>query len=120
MEKVWQHDWMSKWAIYSPDKVAVGQLDTGEVLTYGELNRNAEKLGLLLYHRFGLRKGDRIAVLDEMTNNLVTLGFCMPEIWIYSGPNQLSVGCRRSQRYIQGCRSGNYFRCRSLPAPDSG
>lgn len=75
MEKVWQHDWMSKWAIYSPDKVAVGQLDTGEVLTYGELNRNAEKLGLLLYHRFGLRKGDRIAVLDEMTNNLVTLGF---------------------------------------------
>ena len=41
---MWQHDWMSKWALYSPNKVAVSQLEDGASLTYVELNRLAEKV----------------------------------------------------------------------------
>jgi fatty-acyl-CoA synthase len=72
---MWQHDWMSKWALYSPNKVAVSQLEDGASLTYVELNRLAEKVAFSLVSQFRLVQGDRIAVVDEMSNFYVALMF---------------------------------------------
>ena len=75
MARMWQHDWMSKWALYSPNKVAVSQLEDGASLTYVELNRLAEKVAFSLVSQFRLVQGDRIAVVDEMSNFYVALMF---------------------------------------------
>ena len=50
-----------------PDKPAVIRPSTGEVLTYGELDRRSNQLAHLL-HAHGVRKGDHVALLLE--NNL--------------------------------------------------
>lgn len=58
-------DWIGKWAIYSPDEVAVKDYATGKVLSYSELNHYATALAALLINRYGLGKGDRLMVVAE-------------------------------------------------------
>jgi len=65
-------DWLSKWAVYSPEKIAVEEYDSNRKLTYADLDRNANKLANIL-EDWGLTKGDRIMVVSEHSLELVTL-----------------------------------------------
>lgn len=56
-------DWLSRWARYSPEKVAVVEDATGRRLTYRALNERADRLASVLRLRFGLQKGDRVAIV---------------------------------------------------------
>ncbi len=58
-------DWTSKWALYSPDKTALKEYETGRTLTYGQLNRLGNRLAHYLQREYGVGKGDRVAVLAE-------------------------------------------------------
>lgn len=60
-----QQDWAAKWAVYSPDKIAFKEYETGRTLTYGELNREGNRLANYLKEVFDIQKGDRIAILAE-------------------------------------------------------
>ena len=55
------------YAAETPDKVAAVMADTGETLTYGELEQRSVRLAHVL-HDAGLRPGDVVALLTE--NNL--------------------------------------------------
>ncbi|WP_020571471.1 class I adenylate-forming enzyme family protein [Neolewinella persica] len=61
-------DWAARWAAYTPKAIAFTDGDTGEDLTYGELNRAGTQLAAHLLAVLGLQHGDRIAILAE--NNL--------------------------------------------------
>ncbi|MCA0238890.1 MAG: long-chain fatty acid--CoA ligase [Bacteroidetes bacterium] len=58
-------DWSSKWALYSPDKIAFKEYETGRTLTFGELNRLGNRLAHHLVSVFKVKRGDRVAVLGE-------------------------------------------------------
>ena len=60
-----QYDWVSKWAVYSPDKIAFKEHETGRTLTYAQLNRLGNRTAHQLTDFFGIKKGDRIALLAE-------------------------------------------------------
>lgn len=60
-----QQDWASKWALYSPDKIAVKEYETGRTATYERLNRLGNRLAHYFAHHYGIVKGDRVAVLAE-------------------------------------------------------
>lgn len=62
---VYQTDWASKWDLYSPDKIAFKEFETGRSLTYARLNRLANRLAWRLTGHYGLQKGDRLAALAE-------------------------------------------------------
>jgi fatty-acyl-CoA synthase len=66
-------DWAAKWALYSPQKVAIKELDTDRSHTYAELNQAANFLAAELTGRYGLGKGDRVMVLAEHCLEYVTL-----------------------------------------------
>ena len=66
-------DWVAKWAMYSPHKPAVKEYETGRSLTYGELNRLANRLARHLSTTYGIQKGDRIALLAENCNEYIIL-----------------------------------------------
>lgn len=55
------YDWTIQQADVRPNKVAIVDLDTGDELTYTELNDRAEKLGGWMQAN-GIVKGDRVAV----------------------------------------------------------
>lgn len=64
-------DWIAKWADYSPQKIAVSDLESGEEFSYRELHLRANEMVHLLKEDY--KEGDRIAVLMEHSINLVAL-----------------------------------------------
>ncbi len=60
-----QQDWIAKWALYSPNKVAVKEFETGNTFTYAELHRLSSRLAFHLQGHYGIEKGSRIAILAE-------------------------------------------------------
>ncbi|MDX1761177.1 MAG: AMP-binding protein [Christiangramia sp.] len=56
-------DWIGKWSVYTPDKLAVTSADSGISYTYRELNERSIQLEKFLKTECGIEKGDRIAVL---------------------------------------------------------
>lgn len=65
MSELYQQDWFAKWALYSPEKVAVKEFETQRTLTFGALNAFANRLARHLAEDHKLEKGDRIAVIAE-------------------------------------------------------
>ena len=51
-------------AAQHPDKAAIVMADTGETVTYGELEERSVRLAHVL-HDAGLRPGDSVALLSE-------------------------------------------------------
>lgn len=70
---IYQQDWSAKWALYSPDKVALKEFESGRTLNYGQLNRLGNRLAHFLRREFGVQKGDRVAVLAENCLEYVVL-----------------------------------------------
>ncbi|MCZ2101616.1 MAG: AMP-binding protein [Chitinophagales bacterium] len=71
--KVWQQDWIAKWAIYSPNKIALQEHETGKTITYAELHRKANGIANYLKDHYSIQKGDRIVVLAEFSIDFVAL-----------------------------------------------
>ncbi len=60
-----QQDWIAKWAVYSPQKTAVKEAESGRTYTYGQLGRLSDALCHYLSREYGLGKGSRIVILAE-------------------------------------------------------
>lgn len=58
-------DWLQRWAMYNPDKVAVSEFETGRELTYGQIHKLSENVAEWFIQELDLKKGDRIAILAE-------------------------------------------------------
>lgn len=58
------NDWLSRWAMYSPEKIALSTWPEGESISYGALNNWAQGL-VQLFRAKGVRKGDRVAILAD-------------------------------------------------------
>lgn len=71
--KVWQQDWIARWALYSPEKPAVQEHDSEKTVTYLELNQMANSYAQYLTTNRNVQKGDRIVVLAEFSIEFVAL-----------------------------------------------
>lgn len=58
-------DWIGKWANLLPDQLALKDAESGQEMSYAQLNRVGNHVAYLLIHELGLQSGDRIAVLAE-------------------------------------------------------
>lgn len=58
-------DWLDKRASLDPDKVALIEQKTGRKITYKEWNEQATKLARWWQESFGIKKGDRVAILSQ-------------------------------------------------------
>lgn len=58
-------DWAAKWAIYRPDALAFKDLDSGQQLSFSELNQRAEMLAYYCQEVLQLPKGSRLFILAE-------------------------------------------------------
>lgn len=65
-------DWLSKWAAYSPNKIAIEEYETEKEISYLDLDKNSKKLVNILFAQ-NIKKGDRVLVVAEQSIELVTL-----------------------------------------------
>jgi len=66
-------DWISKWALYSPNKTAIKETWSGKSSSYAELNSLGEKIASTLKEKFDINKGDRIVVLSGFNIEFIAL-----------------------------------------------
>lgn len=73
-------DWLKKWNQYSPENIAVEDGDTGEFYTYGACFELSKKMAAHLYQEFGIRNGDRVALLAQNEMDTFILFFALARI----------------------------------------
>lgn len=57
-------DWLKKWSLYSPNKIAVEDGDTGASLSYAQFYQQSAAMAATLSFDFGVKEGDRVALLS--------------------------------------------------------
>src|SRR5450755_2175200 len=55
-------DWLAKYELYSPDKTAIVETESGKRFTFRELSQQANRYAQL-FTNLGLKSGDRVSVL---------------------------------------------------------
>ncbi|MDW3211130.1 MAG: AMP-binding protein [Reichenbachiella sp.] len=93
---MYRKDWISKWAVYSPDKVAVTEYETNQSITYKRLNSQANYLSSRFLNT-GCEVNDRILVIAEHSIAYVAL-FSMAQ---KTGITLVPVNYRLSAREIE-------------------
>jgi len=69
------YDWVAHHAATRPDKVAVVDLGTDRSFTWVEMNERTSRLATALRVDFGIRLGDRVAVLAHNSSNFFEVQF---------------------------------------------
>lgn len=101
-----QFDWIGKWANYSPEKVAINDIITGESATYSKLNHRAETIAANLYHKYGIKKGDRIAVLSPFSVNLIALFGAAQKAGFILVPLNFRLTASEQAYQLNNCEAG--------------
>ena len=68
-------DWLKRWAMYSPERIALKSGETGRAWTYRDLYTRALATAEHLQARFNVRRGDRVAVMAQNELEYVSLFF---------------------------------------------
>jgi fatty-acyl-CoA synthase len=96
-------DWMGHRALSSPHKTAIIDGDTGQSLTYRELNNRATRLANHLRHRFGVRSGDRVAVLAMNRSEILEAFFAVSKLTAILVPLNYRLTQSELQYIIEDC-----------------
>lgn len=70
-------DWLKRWAMYSPNAVALVDDATGESITYLQAFERSNRLARFLTYVKGVKPGDRVAVLSTNELDYVLLFFAV-------------------------------------------
>ena len=73
-------DWLARWALYAPDRVAIDDLDAGRSVTYAEAARIVHRTARWLRDEHGIAAGDRVAVLAPNALEYVLLFFAVQRL----------------------------------------
>jgi fatty-acyl-CoA synthase len=60
-----EHDWIKRWATYTPNRMVLRDYASGAEWTYVQFNARAERLAHCLTHDLKLKKGERVAILAQ-------------------------------------------------------
>lgn len=91
------NDWLVKRSQLTPHKTALVSADTGERVTYAELERRTGVLAAYLADK-GIGKGDRVAILDNNSIFYLALLFALPRI----GATLVPLNFRLSTAELEG------------------
>lgn len=98
---VLQQDWAAKWAVYSPEKIALKAFESGETVSYKALNDWGMAVAHGLKTAYGVEKGDRVAVLAEYDWTYVALfvaaqkaGFILVPLNYRLSPSEMAYLCQ--------------------------
>ncbi|MFA6234739.1 MAG: class I adenylate-forming enzyme family protein, partial [Bacteroidota bacterium] len=73
-------DWFDRWALYSPDHLALTDEESDRSFTYAECNRIINRVAQVLRDKYAVARGDRVAVLATNTVEYVFLFFATQKL----------------------------------------
>lgn len=75
-----EYDWLKKWSLYSPQKVALVDGDNNRSFTYQQLYIEAQKGAAFLSTKYKIHLGDRIAVFSTNEVEYLILFFALQRL----------------------------------------
>ncbi|MEP0549097.1 MAG: AMP-binding protein [Rhodothermales bacterium] len=73
-------DWLERWALYAPDRIAIDDLDAGRSVTYAEAARIVHRTARWFRDEHGIAAGERVAVLAPNALEYVLLFFAVQRL----------------------------------------
>ncbi|MCA9734452.1 MAG: long-chain fatty acid--CoA ligase [Deferribacteres bacterium] len=83
---MFETDWIARWALYTPNKLALREYQRSLEWRYGELNERLDALAHFLKDEWQLKKGDRIAVFSKNNAEYVFLFFACVKLGVILVP----------------------------------
>ena len=99
------NDWLSRWHLYTPNRVAVVDDCDGRRYTYGELDTRALRLANLLQLQFGVCPGDRVACLSGNRVEYIDLYFACGKVGALLVPLNIRVPSDGIMELLEDCRA---------------
>jgi fatty-acyl-CoA synthase len=75
-------DWIERWSLYHPDKLAVQEWGSQRSLSYGRLQEQGLRAASFLQDKLKLAKGSRVAILAD---------FCLEHILLFAAAQKLGI-----------------------------
>jgi fatty-acyl-CoA synthase len=97
-------DWLKKWSQYSPHRIAIQDGHTDEKISYADLYTQSCKGAFYLQKTFGIKPGDRVAVLALNDLAYVTLFFALHRIGATLVPVNYRLTWREVEHIIADCK----------------
>lgn len=95
--------WLERWAQYTPDKTAVKDDASGEQFTYASMYRQTNRIARVLKDRFGIRRGDRVAVLSQNCVEYLFLYFALQQLGAVIVPVNFRLAPREIEYILKDC-----------------
>lgn len=73
-------DWLKRWAVYSPNAIAIHDANSGESWSYRDLHELTNRFSELLMTEHGIGFGDRVAILAKNHMAFVPLFFALQRL----------------------------------------
>ena len=89
-------DWLKKWNIYSPDKIAIKDGDTNREYNYRDFYKQTLQTSIYLNEKFQILEGDRVAVLSTNELEYLFLFFALQRL----GAILVPVNFRLTEREV--------------------
>jgi fatty-acyl-CoA synthase len=96
-------DWLKRWNLYSPEKVALKDGETGHSLTYRELFQASVARAAELQTQFNVKQGDRVAVLAVNELDYVVLFFATQRLGAILVPINFRLTYREVEHIVSDC-----------------
>ena len=90
------------WASIQPQKSAIINSDTGESLSYGELDKRSNQISSMLYE-MGLREGDNVAIFMENNTHFFEIIWAALSTGLYVTPINRFLTAEEAAYIIQDC-----------------
>lgn len=90
-------DWLKRWKMYAPRSVALKDGETGREVTYADFHRFASCGASLLAREYGIKHGDRVAVLSPNELEYVFLFFALQRL----GAIMVPINFRLTPREVE-------------------
>lgn len=96
-------DWLKRWKLYSPKNIAIKDGETGREFSYAKLFELANRGAHFLHNDYGVRKGDRVAVLATNELEYVFLFFALQRLGAILVPVNFRLTHREVDHIITDC-----------------
>lgn len=96
-------DWLKQWTLYSPQKIAIKDGDTGQGFSYETLYTLANRIAAWLRDAHKIEKGDRVAVLAFNEIDYVPIFFAVQRLGAVMVPINFRLAPREVGHILKDC-----------------
>lgn len=96
-------DWFERWALYSPDRPAITDQESGRTFTWSEANRIINRLARVFIDEYAVERGSRVAILSTNEVEYIFAFFALQKTGAILVPVNYRLAPREVAHILRDC-----------------